>query len=76
MRSDGLPDFALNEVEVTQDEFENGVHYILAEERLSDRGYEEPYVHFEASEGPTFLLPAVRDYLTCKATELQPQETR
>jgi hypothetical protein len=76
MRSDGLPDFALTEVEVTYEEFENGMHYVLAEERLSDRGHEEPYVHFDESEGPSFLLPAVRQYLTCKTTELHLQETR
>jgi hypothetical protein len=76
MRSDGLPDFALTEVEVTQEEFENGVHYVLAEERLDDRGYEEPYVHFDEHEGPSFLHRAVREYLTCKPTEPQLQEAR
>lgn len=63
MSRDGKPDFALNEVEVTHDEYENGVHYDLVEDRLTDAGYEEPYVHYDQTEGPAFLLPNVWSYL-------------
>jgi hypothetical protein len=63
MRQDGLPDFALNEVEVTHKEAENGIHYYLAEADLFLAGYEEPFVHFSIDEGPAFLHPAVRRYL-------------
>ena len=63
MRADGLPDFALTEVEVTHDEYENGVHYELVADRLVDAGYDEPFVHFDPIEAPAFLHPAVRDYL-------------
>jgi len=42
MNADGTPDFALNHVEVTQDEAENGVHYYLVEAELFEAGYEEP----------------------------------
>jgi hypothetical protein len=42
MRSDGLPDFALTQVEVTHDEYENGAHYDLTDTALRDRGYQEP----------------------------------
>src|SRR5262249_9449013 len=63
MRSDGLPDFALTEVEVTPAEYDNGVHYGLVDEALAARGYDEPYVHFAEPESPAFLLPAVRRYL-------------
>jgi hypothetical protein len=35
------------------------MQYVLAAEPLSDRGYEEPFVHYEF-EAPSFLLPAVR----------------
>ena len=62
MRRYGTPDFALNEVEVSQDEYENGVHYDRAEERLFADGFEEPFVHFGDSEAPPFLIPAVRQY--------------
>ena len=46
MRADGLPDFALTEVEVSREEYDNGVHYDLADTSLNGRGYEEPFVHF------------------------------
>jgi hypothetical protein len=63
MRSDGLPDFAVTHVEVSQDEYENGIHLYLAEADLLEAGYEEPFVHFPQDEAPPFLLPAVKDYL-------------
>ena|SRR5437879_1072348 len=63
MTPDGLPHFALNEVEVTQEQIDNGIHYYLAEAMLIGSGYEEPYVHFDENESPPFLHPAVRRYL-------------
>jgi hypothetical protein len=63
MAADGTPDFALNEVEVTHDEYENGIHYYLAEAELIEAGYEEPYTHFDEFEAPAFLHLAVRQYL-------------
>lgn len=64
MTADGCPTFALNEVEVTQDELENGLHYYLAEADLLLAGYEEPFVHYGEGEGPAFLHPAVREFLS------------
>jgi hypothetical protein len=55
------------EVEVTHDEYENGVHYDLVADRLADAGYEEPYVHFDVFESPAFLHPAVREHLSLHA---------
>ncbi len=63
MRADGLPYFALNYVEVTPQEAENGIQYYLVEADLLLAGYEEPFVHFAQDEAPPFLLPAVREYL-------------
>jgi hypothetical protein len=64
MRRDGLSDLALTEVEVTPEEFENGIHYDRAEVHLHAAGFEEPFVHFEErDEAPAFLVPAVRQYL-------------
>jgi hypothetical protein len=63
MRADGLPYLALTSVEVTTEQIENAVHYYLAEADLLEAGYEEPFVHFAEDEAPSFLLPAVRDYL-------------
>lgn len=63
MRSDGLPTFALNEVVVTSEEADNGIHYYVAEGQLLSAGYEEPMVHFGEDEPPAFLHAAVRDYL-------------
>ena len=64
MRPDGLPTFARTEVEVTDDQAENGIHYYLAEADLLQRGYEEPMVHFTFEEAPAFLFPAVEESLS------------
>jgi hypothetical protein len=63
MKPDGLPSFALNEVEVTQEQIDDGIHLYLVEAELLQNGYEEPFVHFDENEAPPFLHPAVRDYL-------------
>jgi hypothetical protein len=63
MSADGTPDFALNTVEVTHEEYENGVHYDLVEDQLADAGYDEPFVHYDPFESPAFLHAAVRQYL-------------
>ena len=63
MTAAGLPDFALNEVAVAPEEAENGIHYYRAEAQLLQDGYQEPFVHFDSTEGPAFLHPAVREYL-------------
>jgi hypothetical protein len=63
MTAQGTPTFAFTEVEVSQEEAENGVHYYLAEANLLEAGYEEPFVHFDADEAPAFLHPAVRQFL-------------
>ena len=74
MTRPGLADFALTEVEVTPEEYDNGLHYALAEQRLLAAGYEEPFVHFGPEERPAFLLPAVREYLVARAQYPQPAE--
>jgi hypothetical protein len=65
----GMPTFALNQVEVTHEEYENGVHYALAEVELMDAGYEEPYVHFDDFEAPAFLVPEVTNHV-CEPTRV------
>jgi hypothetical protein len=72
MNADGTPDFALNHVEVTLDEAENGIHYYLVEAELFEAGYEEPFVHFDADESPAFLHAAVRQYLGLPTTDTEP----
>lgn len=67
MNAQGLPTFALNEISVTPQEAENGVHFYLAEAELWKSGYEEPFVHFDDSESPPFLHPAVRQQLSLPA---------
>ena len=67
MRSDGLPDFVLTEVEVTAEQLENGIHYYQVEAELLEAGYEEPFVHFAEDEGPAFLFPAVKQYLSSRS---------
>lgn len=63
MQANGTPTFAINEVTVTQQEAENGIHYYLAEAQLFIDGYEEPFVHFDEDEAPSFLIPAVKRHL-------------
>lgn len=63
MREDGTPTFAHTEVEVTEDQAENGIHYYLAEGELLSQGFEEPFVHFTPEEAPAFLFPAVEECL-------------
>jgi len=74
MTRDGLPAFAINEVEVTQDQIDNGIHYYLAEADLLQAGYEEPFVHFSQDEAPSFLHPAVRQYLAFQNTHVLAEE--
>ncbi len=78
MTANGSPAFALNEVEVTHEEAENGIHYYLAEAELLQKGYEEPFVHFDEAEAPSFLIPAVRDHLASQASPaptIEPEPT-
>ena len=70
MNSNGSPGFALTEVEVTQEEADNGVHYSLAEAQLLERGFEEPFVHFAQGERPDFLHAAVREHLDLLPTHV------
>ena len=63
MRADGLPGFAVTRVEVTREEYEEGIHYYLAAADLLEAGYDEPFVHFDEGEAPPFLLPAVTEHL-------------
>jgi hypothetical protein len=60
---DGTPTFTLYEVEVTPDEYANGVHYSLVEAHLVADGFDEPYLHFDEREAPCFLFPSVREHL-------------
>lgn len=63
MKRDGTPAFARTEVEVSEDQAENGIHYYLAEAELLQQGFEEPMVHFTLEEAPDFLFPAVERLL-------------
>jgi hypothetical protein len=58
-----VPDFAFTEVEVTHEEYENGVLYERVTAQLRAEGYEEPFVLFDQFEAPAFLLAAVREHL-------------
>jgi len=62
LNAGGIPDFALTEVEVTHEEYANGVHCDLVEERLVEEGYEEPFLHFDGLDAPDFLVAAARRY--------------
>lgn len=72
LNASGCPDFALNQVEVTYEEAENGLHYYLVEADLLLAGFEEPFLHFDEWAAPSFLHPAVRQYLGLKAESFDP----
>ena len=76
MRSDGLPHFAMTEVTATQEQIDNGIHYYLAESELLMQGLEEPFVHFDQNEAPSFLLPAVRRHLAESPLAIQPSRRK
>lgn len=63
MRPDGTPTFARTEVDVTDDQAENGIQYYLAEAELLEQGFDEPFVHFPQNDAPPFLFPAVEESL-------------
>jgi hypothetical protein len=58
----GQPDFALSIVTVRPDD-PCGVDYDALEDDLRERGYECPFVHFDETDAPAFLIPAVKQYL-------------
>ena len=61
MRQDGLPTFTLNQIEASQEEIENGIHYYLAEAQLLEDGLEEPFVHLypPTEEGPRVAVEGI-----------------
>jgi hypothetical protein len=71
MSSDSTPTFTLYEVQVSHDDYANGVHYSRVETYLAADGFDEPYVHFDEREAPPFLLSAVREYLGLPAAKCQ-----
>lgn len=72
MNANGSPEFAWTEVAATQEQIEAGIHYYLAEADLLEMGYQEPFVHFDATEGPPFLHAAVRDYVAGRHSLAKP----
>lgn len=73
MTANGTPTFALNTVEVTEDQLANGIHYYFVEAELLEAGFEEPFVHFDEGEAPAFLHPAVRQFLRLTPPNNNPQ---
>lgn len=63
LNSNGTPAFTFTEVEVTNDQYANGLVVDLVTERLRAEGYEEPFVLFDDLEAPAFLHSGVRQYL-------------
>jgi hypothetical protein len=63
LNASGSPDLVLTEVEVTHDEYADGVHCELVEDQLVAAGYDEPFVHFDDGTAARLLVPVVRQYL-------------
>jgi hypothetical protein len=56
----GGPGFAYSEHEVTQAQYDEGEHYEQASAEALDKGYEEPFVHFDENDGPDWLFASHR----------------
>jgi hypothetical protein len=75
MTANGTPAFAATTVSVTHEQYENGVHYYLAEADLLEQGYEEPFVHFDEHEAPSFLIAAVAETMAVPNLIIDPEES-
>lgn len=54
--SDGTPSAPVYEVEVTEDEYQMGIHYDKAEDMASDDRYETPFKCFDNAEHDELFL--------------------
>ena len=54
--AEGVSDFYFCKVDCTQEEYDNGSHYELAENSAISEGYEGPYVAFDENDGPDWLF--------------------
>ena len=59
----GRPDFALSTISVPSSGPNLDFSFDALEDDLRERGYECPFVHFDETEAPPFLIRAVRRYL-------------
>jgi len=55
MSSEGA-DFYFCKVKCAQDDYDNGVHYEIAEDAAEQDGYERPMVTFDENDGPDWLF--------------------
>lgn len=58
--ADGEPVLVINTVLADENEIALGDHYDRAARLLRNRGYQQPFVHFDEEDGPTWLLEAMR----------------
>jgi hypothetical protein len=54
--AEGASDFYFCKVECSQDQYDNGEHYEIAEYQARSEGYEGPMVAFDENDGPNFLF--------------------
>ncbi|NDC55274.1 MAG: hypothetical protein EBZ69_00305 [Alphaproteobacteria bacterium] len=52
----GEPDFYFCKVDATEQNYNDGEHYEMAEEAAKRAGYEGPYVAFDENDGPAWLF--------------------
>lgn len=52
----GAPDFYFCKVECAECDYDNGVHYELAEDAARGEGYAGPMVSFDENDGPDWLF--------------------
>lgn len=55
MTSNG-PDFFFCKVRCAQDDYDNGLHYEIAEDAAGNDGYERPMVAYDENDGPDWLF--------------------
>lgn len=52
----GESDFYFCKVKCSQDQYDVGEHYDMAENHAREEGYEGPMVVFDENDGPSFLF--------------------
>lgn len=53
---EGVPDFYFCKVKCSQEQYDNGEHYEIAEDAASKEGYEGPLLAYDENDGPDWLF--------------------
>jgi hypothetical protein len=57
--ANGVPDFYGTEIDCTEEQYEEGFHYAIAEARAEDNGYDRLMLTYDEKDGPSWLFDNV-----------------